>query len=657
MAFCPKCRKENHADSEFCGACGTPLKASGKPTGTVPSRQDSLTTDMPALPPFLMALIQAAFVFGICAIIPLFLGSVLGWPTREIKDALPDWNCVGETPGSNGMYLCSAKVGALAIAAPVILLIIIFIFRKPLIGLVTRLNSKLPEILQFILPPVFATIVFTMAWAGFHEETWDQSGILPHKIFPAFIGLFTYTVGRFGPGIQQSLSHYFNGRDKVPVLFRYLLVLAIPMGISYLITDQDRVSQEALKEQFVCLVALVVAFLLVSPRFKPSPLGGKRGGTGLVGRVAMLIAMAIPAGLALDFMLDWITPETALAHDCSSEWDCQQTSGYNAATATGGGAMGAAAGVIGAQAGTAAEAAVGGAVGGGAGGAAAAGVAGVGAGAATTTTRIIDGNASRNWLINEGFIRSDGTITDKFRTWWSQIGGADPSRLDGIAGDINWDEGRVEGNIAIVIRDRDTVPQVRPAAGAGDAATVVTENYSPGVDIRGTHDYIEHTRTYLNRIQNTPEGQDLLNQILLDGAGGGHNVTIVDSGAGNGNVCTGVNADGQIQADGSKGPGCSTNVQFNPYRHSLNGAATLPDGSPDPTDWRNRPPDVGLHHEMNHSWHATRGDIDMSPAPNPGGGNTIDEELRTVSLGPYSGNTVDENAYRARQGLPNRPTY
>jgi hypothetical protein len=539
------------------------------------------------------------------------------------------------------------KVGLVAILPSIVIIVIMFFLRKSLNNWMKSLSEKLPENARFIVPPIIATIVFSLAWSWYHIDTSGLTGIIPNRIFPAIVGLFTYSVIQFGPKIQNSMASFFRARDKVPIFFRYVLVLAIPMGIALLITIEERVTAEALKEQFVVIIALIAAYLLVSPLIEKQSAdsGLTPASRGFAGRTAVIFLLAVFGGFLVRILADILHPGVALADDCSSEWDCQQTSGYNAATATGGGAIGGAAGTIGSQLGE---------------GPGDGGAAGAGGGAGAAAAGGGDGAAARNWMLNEGFLNPDGTITDKFRTWWSQFssGSPDPTRMEAIAADsIDLNNGRINGDIVIIVRDRDTIPHNRPPAPAGAGAQVVTENYAPGVDITGTHDFIEHTRNYLNTLSNTQAGQDLLQRIMVDGAGGGHNVNIVDPGGNNGNSAS-FTGNGELQPDGSHGPGCNSTVNFNPYRHSLAGSATLPDGSPDPADWRNRPPDVGLHHELNHAWHASTGSIDTTPAPNPVvGGNTNNEELRTVSLGPFSGDPLDENAYRSNRGLVNRPFY
>jgi hypothetical protein len=281
--------------------------------------------------------------------------------------------------------------------------------------------------------------------------------------------------------------------------------------------------------------------------------------------------------------------------------------------------------------------------------------------ASVSNTRIIDGAAATNWLTNEGFLNPDGTVTPRFTAWYNQgsSDSPDPSGFDAIAGEFDISDGRINGDIAIVVRDPDTVPHDRPPAPAGAAAQNVTENFAPGVDITGTHEYIQSTRHYLNTIAGTPAGDELNRRILLDGFAEGHTVNIVDPGGNVGNSNTYTNSPNHhIQADGTPRGGSNSTLAFNPYRHSLPGARMNPDGTPDMTDWRNRPPDVGLEHELNHSYHGMTGSVNMAPTPNPVvGGDAPSEDLRTVGIGPFGEDPVCENTYRSQRGLVPRPHY
>ena len=292
-----------------------------------------------------------AAVAAACALFSLIFGRVLGLPAQAIKAMLPAGTCTNEVPGTLGMYLCSMKVGLMTVAGPILVMVIIFLLRKPLSATIPRVNRRLPAQWHFVLPPLIATMAFAMSWAGYHVQTWNTVGIVPHSVFPAAIGLFTYGMARFGPELGRTLESFFRSRDRVPRFLRYVLVIAIPLAVSLVITYQERVSNEAVKEQFVVLVGLAMAYLLLAPRPRSEPVqaGVDARHVGAEGRLACWLPCGVAVGAVVKLVLELVSPELALAHDCSSEADCQQTSGYNAATSVGGGTIGAGAGLLGVQ--------------------------------------------------------------------------------------------------------------------------------------------------------------------------------------------------------------------------------------------------------------------------------------------------------------------
>jgi hypothetical protein len=162
-----------------------------------------------------------------------------------------------------------------------------------------------------------------------------------------------------------------------------------------------------------------------------------------------------------------------------------------------------------------------------------------------------------------------------------------------------------------------------------------------------------------------------MRRLLLDGQIEGqparHDVTITDFAPDNtlGNYCEALDwPDNELVLPGIKGDGSSSRIEFNPYRHSLPGANMIPnpDGSgtliPDPADWRNRPPDVALEHEMNHANHNQLGDVDTGQSPDPViGGTAPNEDLRTVGIGTHGESPTCENTYRAQRHLVPRTSY
>jgi hypothetical protein len=253
---CAKCGTENAAEAKQCKNCSASLENPGGLEGFLAS------VNKPGNGPA-----AAATVFFFCIALSLVLWYPLSIPTRIIRAIIPvNINCTGSIPGSFEMYLCSAGVGLFTIALPLLSMLVVFIFRKQLMRLAKKLTPKLPEVSRFLIMPSFATIIFVISWSGAHKDTGLSWGLMPQIAFPAVIGLFTFVIAKWGKKMQLSLKSFFDTRDKIPRLLRFVIAAAIPIAISLIITFQERVSFEALKEQFVTMVSLVVGFLVMAPR-------------------------------------------------------------------------------------------------------------------------------------------------------------------------------------------------------------------------------------------------------------------------------------------------------------------------------------------------------------------------------------------------------
>jgi hypothetical protein len=252
---CARCGAGLQPGSRFCIACGAPGSASVSPPAAA-APADWLQNGF----------IAAAIVFLACAMMSYITWPLAGLPALGITSLVPAGGCTHVRTGSWAMYLCSAKVALLKLAGPLIISILIFIFRHPIARGISRLGEKLPPDWRFGLPALAAALFFTMSWAAAHAQTSGSSGLVPQKVFPALIGLFTFVVARFGPQIQQSLAGFFEWREGIPTFLRILAAIAIPIVVSFAITFEERVSQPALKEQTVTLIAMSTGYLALAPR-------------------------------------------------------------------------------------------------------------------------------------------------------------------------------------------------------------------------------------------------------------------------------------------------------------------------------------------------------------------------------------------------------
>ena len=196
--------------------------------------------------------------------------SLVGWfplslPIRLFSGLVAGGDCVGLEVGTPQMYVCSAFIAGRVILVPLLFIVVVFALRVPITRLVKRLTPLLPEGLRFLVPPVLATGLFVISWGAIHQDTWLQVGVVPQILFPVVVGVFTYGVMRYSPLVQRFSGDLFTLRDRVPWLIRLAAVIAVPMMLALIITFQARVTQEALKEQFIVMVALGVGYLALAP--------------------------------------------------------------------------------------------------------------------------------------------------------------------------------------------------------------------------------------------------------------------------------------------------------------------------------------------------------------------------------------------------------
>jgi uncharacterized Zn-binding protein involved in type VI secretion len=187
---------------------------------------------------------------------------------------------------------------------------------------------------------------------------------------------------------------------------------------------------------------------------------------------------------------------------------------------------------------------------------------------------------------------------------------------------------------------------------------IVTE-YNSFITIEGTPEYQAKVVRDLNTIANTKAGQKLLKS--LESSGKTVRIHTDRSVKPDGTIKTGNYAWTDPPPSGSPpyagykdGGGANTQIGYDPDRDRLAGN---PDAWANPP---NRPPEVGLFHEMTHCDDFTHGRLDSTtqvangtktPATIP------DSEARAVGLPPHDKDGYSENDYREEQGLVKRPYY
>ena len=166
------------------------------------------------------------------------------------------------------MYICSVKVAALTMVGPLAIILLLFLLRGRVAKGVGWLKVRIPKETGFLIAPVVASLSFALCWAPIHHQVEDDSGFVSQRTFPAIVGLFAFVLARFGPFLQPALAArgFYEWRDKIPKMFRWVIAILIPLTVSLVITFQERVTSTSLKEQTVVLLALCTGYLAITPR-------------------------------------------------------------------------------------------------------------------------------------------------------------------------------------------------------------------------------------------------------------------------------------------------------------------------------------------------------------------------------------------------------
>jgi uncharacterized Zn-binding protein involved in type VI secretion len=183
-----------------------------------------------------------------------------------------------------------------------------------------------------------------------------------------------------------------------------------------------------------------------------------------------------------------------------------------------------------------------------------------------------------------------------------------------------------------------------PYARLREDGKVVTE-YSKSITIEGNPEYQAKVLACLDTMADTKAGQRQLGRIERSG----RHVTICPWGSGD--------SDNHCQYDyddkedpyyhhGGPGDGSDSTIFFDPDRNQQG------DGS---QPWQQRPPDVGLFHELHHAADAATGELELGQQ-GVDGQATDNSEAQAVGVGTHANDPYTENEYRKERGLPPRPT-
>jgi hypothetical protein len=239
-------------------------------TGAVPGSAAPAATVRPADPPPPLldpaSLTTIGIVFGASLVI-----SWLGWSflmalPMAINALIPTGSCSNFVPKTFGMYVCSAFVGLSVVFGSLVLAVAMILLRKPITAAINKLNAAVSEKYRSVMPAIVAAVFFAVVWSGSHYATGHSVGIVSHRAFPALVGVLVHLTIYYGPPFMARFPRLFESRDRLSKFSRWMLMLLVPTGLSLLLTFQERVTNEAFKQQFVVIVGMVLAYVILTPR-------------------------------------------------------------------------------------------------------------------------------------------------------------------------------------------------------------------------------------------------------------------------------------------------------------------------------------------------------------------------------------------------------
>ncbi|RKG80180.1 M91 family zinc metallopeptidase [Corallococcus terminator] len=223
-------------------------------------------------------------------------------------------------------------------------------------------------------------------------------------------------------------------------------------------------------------------------------------------------------------------------------------------------------------------------------------------------------------------------------------GGAGNDAVAGGAGADTVEGG--EGTDKLYVEENETTADA--AKGEREIVDMTdADQRGSSVSVTGSAEFQARTQSDLDAMRSLPSGQDLLR--TLDDSG--KKTTIRETSAGNSAGGTNFN-DGFMNKDGTAGKGTDAQVNYNTTRISLG-----------TEEWMNRPPVVGLFHELVHASDMVNGTLALGEKNGTRNletsavGLPIDLDQNAATPDVVQGGRPGENVLRDDLNLPTRPRY
>lgn len=193
------------------------------------------------------------------AFLPRFVNGVVSSLTPKTCAAFGRPGLVSDT-------LCGAVIGTLTVLGAVVSMLLAALFRMPIRRVLETAFGWLPREAAFLGPPLVATALFTMGWAGIQYHFRERPGLVADGLFPVVVGLAVLVLARAWPVVTREGS-LIAWRERLAPRVRWLVVAGVPIVLAVAGTP---LLAAPVRDQVVALAALAVGFAMLAPA-APAP--------------------------------------------------------------------------------------------------------------------------------------------------------------------------------------------------------------------------------------------------------------------------------------------------------------------------------------------------------------------------------------------------
>lgn len=214
-------------------------------------------------------LIGGALVLVFGWIVVTVLWDVLALVPRTINGVVvavtPKTCAAFGRPGLVSDTVCGTLIAALTVIGALTSMLLAILLRIPIRRILATVFGWLPRDAAFLGPPLLATALFTMGWAGVQYHFRERPGLVSDGLFPVVFGLAVLVLVRAWPAVAREGS-LIAWRERLAPRVRWLVVAGVPIVLALVGTP---LLAAPVRDQVVALAALVVGYAMLAPAARP----------------------------------------------------------------------------------------------------------------------------------------------------------------------------------------------------------------------------------------------------------------------------------------------------------------------------------------------------------------------------------------------------